>query len=225
MDSGVVLAFGAPEPLDYWPTFHQLPSFQYLTGFDESDAVLLMVVRDRAGTATLFVPARTPVTERWVGPRTRSPTCRSVRHGWADMAELRPRIDSLAQPGFPSTWCPTCRPAEYAERDTLTAGWRWLARLRTDRPYLVVHSLDERGDPAEGEEESGGVALLRQAAKISGLAHREAMEARPRAAARTRSRRCSKAPSAGWAETARATAASWARARTPPSCTTWKTAG
>ena len=49
VDSGVVVAFGAPEPLDFWPTFHQLPAFHYLTGLDESDAVLVMVVREGGG--------------------------------------------------------------------------------------------------------------------------------------------------------------------------------
>jgi hypothetical protein len=43
IDSGVVVAFGAPEPVNYWPTFFQVPAFHYLTGFGESDAALVLV--------------------------------------------------------------------------------------------------------------------------------------------------------------------------------------
>ena len=97
VDSGVVVAFGAPEPLDYWPTFYQRPSFEYLTGFDESDAGLVMVVRHRQATAALFVPTRTPVQERWVGARTRVADMQQ-RFGVAgrDIAGLPSAIDSLA---------------------------------------------------------------------------------------------------------------------------------
>ena len=72
VDSGVVVAYGAPEPLDFWPTFHQLPAFHYLTGFDESDAVLVMVVRERKPNRRC-VP-RT-FSSRWLA--FRSPTVRS----------------------------------------------------------------------------------------------------------------------------------------------------
>ncbi|HEU4953974.1 MAG TPA: hypothetical protein VFT28_05345, partial [Gemmatimonadales bacterium] len=34
VDSGVVVAFGAVEPVSYWPTFHQVPGFYYFTGLD-----------------------------------------------------------------------------------------------------------------------------------------------------------------------------------------------
>jgi Xaa-Pro aminopeptidase len=46
INSGGVIAFGGVEPVNYWPTFQQLPGFQYLTGFDETDAALVMVKRD-----------------------------------------------------------------------------------------------------------------------------------------------------------------------------------
>jgi Xaa-Pro aminopeptidase len=176
VDSGVVVAFGAPEPLDYWPTFYQRPSFQYLTGFDESDAVLVMVVRGRRPTATLFVPTRTPVQERWVGARTRI-TDMQQRFGMEgrDIAGLPAAIDSLTAAGLPFYVVQDAQTTENANRDTLTAGWEWLERLRTQHPYLVVHSLDQRVRLLRARKSPAEVALLREAARISGVAHREAM--------------------------------------------------
>mgnify|MGYP003549554543 CR=1 FL=1 len=46
VDSGVVVAFGAVEPVNFWPTFQQHAAFLYLTGFEEPDAVYVMVKRD-----------------------------------------------------------------------------------------------------------------------------------------------------------------------------------
>ena len=45
VDSGIILAFGESSPLDYFPPFYQLPNFEYLTGFDETDATLLILKR------------------------------------------------------------------------------------------------------------------------------------------------------------------------------------
>ena len=176
VDSGVVVAFGAPEPLDYWPTFYQRPSFEYLTGFDESDAVLVMVVRNRRPTATLFVPTRTTVQERWVGGRTRIADMQQ-RFGMEgrDVAGLPSAIDSLAATGLPFYVVQDAQTAENANRDTLTAGWQWLERLRIQHPYLVVHSLDQRVRLLRARKSPAEVALLREAARISGVAHREAM--------------------------------------------------
>ena len=38
IDSGIVIAYGEVEPVTDFPTFFQLPHFQYLTGFGESNA-------------------------------------------------------------------------------------------------------------------------------------------------------------------------------------------
>jgi Xaa-Pro aminopeptidase len=176
VDSGVVVAFGALEPLDFWPTFHQLPAFHYLTGLDESDAVLVMVVREKKPSASVFVPTRTPVKERWVGIRTR---IADMQQGFGmvgrDLVELPGAIDSLVKSGLPFYTVPDVQTGENAERDTLTAGRRWLTKLRTDNPYLVVHSLDEQVTRLREKKSPAEIALLRQAARISGLAHKEAM--------------------------------------------------
>ncbi|HZF73367.1 MAG TPA: aminopeptidase P N-terminal domain-containing protein, partial [Gemmatimonadaceae bacterium] len=71
VDSGIVLAFGESEPLGYYPSFFQMPNFEYLTGFDESDAVVLILKRKgAAASTTMFVPTQTPMMARFVGDRT-----------------------------------------------------------------------------------------------------------------------------------------------------------
>src|SRR2546423_12686240 len=62
VDSGIVLAFGEGHPLDYYPDFYQMPNFEYLTGFDESDAAMLILKRKGAPTSTMmFVPTQSPI--------------------------------------------------------------------------------------------------------------------------------------------------------------------
>src|SRR5438045_3570723 len=61
VDSGIVLAFGESGLLGFYPGFFQMPNFEYLTGFDESDAVLLVLKRKGAPASTMmFVPTQTP---------------------------------------------------------------------------------------------------------------------------------------------------------------------
>src|SRR5437867_11448980 len=55
VDDGIVVAFGGRRPVDDFRPFFQLPSFYYLTSFDEPDAVFVMVVRQGRGTSTLFL--------------------------------------------------------------------------------------------------------------------------------------------------------------------------
>jgi Xaa-Pro aminopeptidase len=178
IDSGVVVAFGGVEPADYWPTFYQLPAFYYLTGFNETDAAFLMVKRGGAVSATMFVPTRTPIEERWVGPRTR-PAQLEARIGIAgrDLAQLRPAVDSLAASGLPFYVVPDIRSADYTAEDSLTRGSRFLSQVRLAYPYLVMHSLDDSVRRLRARKSAAEIALLRRATEISVRAHREAIKA------------------------------------------------
>ena len=142
IDSGVVVAFGGVETVSHWPIFFQLPAFYYLTGFAETDAALVMVKRNGAVTATMFVPSRTPIEERWVGARTRPAEMQS-KFGMAgrDIAQLRPIVDSLAESGLPLYVVPDVETADYAEEDSLTRGARFLQDVRHGES-LAGHALD-----------------------------------------------------------------------------------
>jgi Xaa-Pro aminopeptidase len=178
IDSGVVVAFGAVEPVTYWPTFQQLPSFYYFTGFGETDAVLLMVKREGVVTSTMFVPTRTPMAERWLGARAR-PADLEVGIGIAgrDIAHFQGAADSLAASGLPFYVIPDVQTADYASEDSLTRGSRFLARLRSAHPWLVTYSLDRTVRHLRARKSPAEIALLRKAVEISVRAHTEAMKA------------------------------------------------
>jgi Xaa-Pro aminopeptidase len=178
IDSGVVVAFGAPEPVNYWPTFFQLPGFYYLTGFNESDAVLVMVKRSGSTAATMFVPTRTPIQERWVGARTRIADMeKKFGVGGRDIAGMTAALDSLARTGLPFYILPDVQTGENMVEDSLTRGARTVAQLRVSNPYLVVQSLNGTVMRLRAKKTPAEIALLRQAAEISSLAHKEAMKA------------------------------------------------
>ena len=178
MDSGVVVAFGAPDPVNYWPTFYQTPHFYYLTGFAESDAVLVMAKRGGTTRATLFVPSRSPVRERYDGPRTGVGRL-EAKTGipGADIARLRPVVDSLAASGLPFYIVSDVQSGDYAEEDSLTRGGRFLSQVRQAYPFLVMHSHDTAVNRLRARKSAAELALLRRATEVSGRAHVEAMKA------------------------------------------------
>jgi Xaa-Pro aminopeptidase len=178
IDSGVVLAYGGVESVNYWPTFFQLPHFQYLTGFGETDAVLVMVKRKGSLTSSMFVPTRTVADARWVGSRT-APGALQGKIGIVgrDIAAFRPTIDSLVASGLPLYVVPDVQSADYAAQDSLTRGSRLIAQLRAARPGLKLESLDSVVNTLRAKKSPAEIALLRKAVQISVKGHIEAMKA------------------------------------------------
>ena len=178
IDSGAVVAFGAREPVTYWPPFFQRPSFQYLTGFDEPDAALLMVKRGGRTTTTLFVPPSNPFIERISGPRT-GPAGLMARTGIArePTAALGPAVDAALAAGLPLYTVSDLEAQEYAEVDTLTLARAFATRMRAAHPQLRVASLDSVLMTQRARKTAAEVDLLRRAAQISAAAHKEAMRA------------------------------------------------
>jgi Xaa-Pro aminopeptidase len=178
IDSGVILAFGAVEPVSLWPTFFQLPAFYYLTGFSESDAVLVMVKQKGTVSATMFVPSRSPMEERYQGRRTAA-TDLKAKTGIAgtEISRLQAVIDSFAAGGLPFFFVPDAQSSDHAREDSLTRGARFLSQVRLAHPSLVMHSLSEAVDRLRAKKSAAEIALVRQATEISSRAHREAMKA------------------------------------------------
>jgi Xaa-Pro aminopeptidase len=178
IDSGVVIALGAVEPVSYWPTFHQHPSFHYLTGFGESDGALVMVKRRGTVEASLFVPFRDPIRERWLGERIRIADLeRKVGIRGRDAAELGGALDSLASSGLPFYMVTDDQTTDFAQADSLTRGKHLVQRLRERYPSLEVQSLDSTGRHLRARKSPAEIALLRKATEISVVAHKEAMKA------------------------------------------------
>jgi Xaa-Pro aminopeptidase len=178
IDSGVVIAFGGVEPVNYWPTFYQLPAFYYLTGFGDTDAALVLVKRGGTVSATMFVPTRTALQERWIGARTRVADMEArIGMPGRDIAQLGAAVDSLAASGLPFYVVSDDQTSDYAVQDSLTRGTRFLSRLRLAHPWLVMHSIDTAVNRLRAKKSPAEIALLRRATEISGRAHREAMKA------------------------------------------------
>jgi Xaa-Pro aminopeptidase len=179
IDSGVVLAFGGVEPVVYWPGFFQRPSFQYLTGFGETDAVLLMVKRGGATTTTIFVPTRAPIQERWIGARTSVAGIASKVPGAVgrDIADLSKVTDSLARTGLTFHVVRDYMASDYVGEDTLTIGARFVSGLKAAHPNLKVEIADTIVASMRAKKSAAEIGLLRKAVQISARAHVEAMKA------------------------------------------------
>lgn len=178
IDSGVVVAYGAATPVHYWPPFFQHPAFHYLTGFDETDAALVIVKRKEMVSSTMFVPTRTYAEARWVGTRT-APESLAAAIGipGRDIAAMPATIDSLVASGLTLYVVPDAQSADYAREDSLTRGTRMIARLAAGKPSLRVVLLDSTVNRMRAKKSPAEVALLRKAAEISARAHVEAMKA------------------------------------------------
>jgi Xaa-Pro aminopeptidase len=94
-----------------------------------------------------------------------------------DIGQFRAVIDSLAGTGLAFYVVPDFQAGEYMTQDSLTRGNRFLAQLRVDHPFLLVHSLDDPVTRLREKKSAAEIDLLRKAARISALAHREAMKA------------------------------------------------
>jgi Xaa-Pro aminopeptidase len=119
LSDGVVLVLGSPEPEADYLSFYQNPSFNYLTGFLEPDAALVMVKRGGQVSSTMFVQPRDPATEVWSGSRLGVEGVRQrtgINARTAD--QLGPTLDSLAAAGWRSMWLGRCRNEAWSARDT-----------------------------------------------------------------------------------------------------------
>jgi len=175
--TGVVLAFGATQPMDDAANYRQLPAFNYLTGFEEPDAAFLMVVRDgRPAQAMLYVPARDPRMQLYDGfPPDSAETLARLGLGVRTLDALRPTLDTLVAAGLPvySVWDFASR--DYARADSLTRGRRFIELLREAHPDVDVRDAHPHIDALRVAKSPAEIALLRKAIDITVAALEEAM--------------------------------------------------
>ena len=172
---GIVVALGAHEPAQDYLSFYQSPSFNYLTGFLEPDAVLLMTKAGSTTTSTLFVEPRVPAREVWVGARLGVDAARQ-RTGIAtrEVGEWPAVLDSLA-----SARLPLYVIGDFAAEDggggALTPDQQLVAAVRRRHPELVVKNATPNVERLRAVKSPGEVALIRTAAEITARAQRAAM--------------------------------------------------
>lgn len=160
--NGVVIAFGAREPVDDMGLFRQLPGFSYLTGFQEVDAAFLMTVRNgRIADAMLYAPTRDPRMQLYNGFLPESAAVvRTLGLGLRAMDHLRPTFNARVAEGLPVFNLHDVATRD-AMGDSLTRGKQFLQGLPAPRnAHAILDSIRVRKSPAE-------MALLRKAVDIT----------------------------------------------------------
>ena len=177
LDSGVVIAFGAPDPVGI-RRWSQLPAFRYLTGFLEPNAALVLVKSGGRSSGILFTASRDPRRALYDGfppdsAVVEDQTGLTVR----SLPAMRPAVDSLVGRGLPVYDLRDFATADAATQDTLTRGARLVADLTARKPGLVVRSLHPALDSLRRRKSTAELALLRRAIAATVQSHKDALRA------------------------------------------------
>ena len=177
LDSGVVIAFGAPDPVSIG-RWTQLPAFRYLTGFLEPNAALVLVKRGGAASGMLFTASRDPRQVLYDGfPPDSATVARQTGLAVRSLPALAPLVDSLVGQGLPvydlrdfATW-------DAAGQDSLTRGGRFIADLVARQPSkgLVVRDAHPIVDSLRAKKSPVELAQLRRAIGITVASLKQAM--------------------------------------------------
>jgi Xaa-Pro aminopeptidase len=175
IDSGVVVAFGAPEPVGS-TRWTQLAAFRYLTGFLEPNAAFVLVKHGGSTTGTLFTASRDPRRALYDGfPPDSATVGRETGLAVRSLPALRPLVDSLVALGLPVYDLRDFATADAATQDTLTRGARFIADLVARKPDLVVRGAHPMVDSLRRQKSQAELALLRRAIEVTVAAHKDAL--------------------------------------------------
>jgi Xaa-Pro aminopeptidase len=174
LDDGILIARGADEPVLDYNAFFQSPNFQYLTGYREPAATLVMAKRGRDVRWTLFVQKKVPAVEVWSGQRNGATGATELtgipaRHS----DELDAALDSLIGRN-PKVYVV----ADIAEGgDTLNKDDAFVQALRAKHPAATIAGANATLRELRAVKSPAELELLRKAIAISMEGHREAMRA------------------------------------------------
>ena len=173
-----VFAFGAVEPVLSKHGFDQLPSFQYLTGFMEPDAALLLE-SDGANARTTLFTAPYPIRKQFYEGFAEDHGALAHRTGMRirDLSEFRQAVDSLAAAGVPLHEVRDVRSNDVVRRDTLTRGAAFVAGLESRYRGLAVGDAYSAVWQLRARKSQAEASLVRAAIAVTDSAHRAAMRA------------------------------------------------
>ncbi len=174
--NGVVVAFGGRALVHDFSTFYQLAAFRYLTELNEPDHALVMVVRDKVPTTTLFLTKLEARTAFYYGQRTDS-TNSVARTGLPARSydAVWTVLDSLAGTGLPFFHIPDVETMDFSRADTLTRGQEAVKQLAKRHPSLSIRTAMPQLLAVRAKKTAAELALLRKAVEISSEGHRAAM--------------------------------------------------
>lgn len=179
IDSGVVVGFGERTPVTDFGPFYQIPSFHYLTGFDEADAAFVMVVRAHKGTSTIFTMPIETRTAFYYGFRPDSAAVVQsfgTRARSMSMPVLTAYVDSLVNAGLPVYNLADYEDADFARQDSLTRGGQFIKALMARHPGLAVQNAQTIVQRLRARKSPAEIALLKKAAEISSEGHRAVLQ-------------------------------------------------
>jgi len=178
LGDGVLLSFGAGESMTDEADFHQLPAFEYLTGYGRVNAVFIMAVRGGKVTyQMLFEPPIDPRRALYDGFAPDSADLeRRTGLGLRDRERLREVMDGLAGRG--TLWTVTdAHSRDYRSSDSLSAERYFVQRFWAAHPSVTVRSADALLDSLVVVKSPAEIALLRKAVDISVQGQIAAMKA------------------------------------------------
>jgi len=158
--------------------FRQDSDFYYLTGFNEPDAILLLIPGRPEGQAVLFCPPRDPQMEIWTGYRAGPEGC--VRDFGMDQAFELEQVDEQLPQLLDGKQRLYYALGSDEALDTRVRGWlnrvRAMARQGAQAPeeLVLLDNLLHEQRLFKSDEE---LAVMRRAANISAAAHIKAMQA------------------------------------------------
>ena len=170
----IIYASGGEEPVEDYLVFNQKPRFEYLTGFDEPSAALVMIHRGSTPVRQiLFVQPRDPSREVWTGARLGPARVRSaLGMEGRDTRTLRVMLDSLV--GAEKTVYVV---GDITAGDTVpTDDDRMVAALRAVHPGLQGVSVNGLVDALRRIKSPAELDLIRKAVAITVDAQRAAFK-------------------------------------------------
>ncbi|MCX5756438.1 MAG: aminopeptidase P N-terminal domain-containing protein [Gemmatimonadetes bacterium] len=176
VENGVIVAFGGRSLVHDFGTFFQLPSFHYLTNYDEPDGAMVMVVRAKKATGTLFITRLNERTAFYYGQR--SDTAASVaRYGLParSFAALNAVVDSLSKSDLPFYMMTDVEDLDFASADSVTRGQLFKTAFAATHPSVSVRDVLPLVLELRAKKSAAELALLKQAVEISSEGHRAAM--------------------------------------------------
>jgi Xaa-Pro aminopeptidase len=182
LPDGALIALGAHEPVQDYLSFVQSPSFYYLTGFKEPDAVLVVVKQGgRVVSSTILVQPRLPSREVWTGARLGVEGIeRLTGMQGRSVADFGTVLDSLARAGLRMSVVGDFSGGGETGNSVFavrTVDEQIFDHLAAAHPGLQVVPVNEAVEALRGKKSQAEQAYIRQAVDITVMAQREAMAA------------------------------------------------
>jgi len=184
-DGAIVLfGYGAAEVAASVTSFHQNEEFYYLTGWNEPDAMMLLVPKPHAagaapelGEEVLYIPPHNRSEEKWTGPKLASDDADAAsRTGFATLHDVA-RFDSDLQEalkGYSRIYTELTPQPESGE-DCAEA--EMVKKIRDTAPQASLIDLRLAVARMRAVKSEGEIALIRKAVEASVDAHLAAFKA------------------------------------------------